>query len=268
MKKYLSNVIQSAFAIAIMSIGAFAAQQPDLAVQAWVGPTSATVNTTYQYRASVRNIGTQTAQGVTLTIEFPLTNTSPTRHILGKLTGFPSNCSKVSNKLVCNFGSVSKHPSSNLRTVTFNFEYPVTTKPLELIAKATTTSLNESNTGNNQLAFNPTVSYPNLPVTSADVLVSLCTGQNLTSFMECELYPSSISSFPMRLEAGGLITVSEPGYFGNWDQPALNQMHFNITDGSSGAEFNGFAANGNCFEGTTSFTPASQYMSVYRVCIQ
>lgn len=268
LKEQILKTLTFAFLFAITAIIASAAPQPNLSVQPWVAPATVTVNSTYQYTASVRNIGTQTAQNVSLTIEFPLTNTSPNRHILGKVTGYPSNCSIVSNKLVCNFGNV-KHNLNPTRTVSFNFEYPVSTKPLELIARAATTSTNEMNPANNVLGYAPTVTHPDLPVTSANVVVSHCTGTNLTSFFECEKYPSSIASFTMTLDQGGSITLPYPGYFGNWNQNiSPKQLYFNVTDGSDGVTFNGFASNSTCFEGVATFTPASNYVSPYKVCIQ
>jgi len=268
LKVNISKIVSFVFAIAFLSIASYAAPRPDLAVQTWVAPSSVFVNSPYQYTARVRNIGNQSASGVVLSIEFPLTNTSPTKRILGKVTGFPSNCSISNNRLVCNLGSISSNPNNNLRTVSFNFEYPVTTKPLNLIARASTTSMNEIVTANNELPYAPAVTYQDLPITTANVVVSHCTGQNLTSYFECELYPSSISSFEMTLDTGGVITLAYPGYFGNWDQPTAKQLHFVVTDGSSGAEFNGFTSKTNCFDGIANFTPSSPYMSPYRVCIQ
>jgi hypothetical protein len=269
LKAKILKIANAAFVLAIVAVGAYAVPKPDLAVQPWTGPAAPVVNTAYQYTAGVRNLGNQTAQGVVMTIEFPLTETSPTRHILGKVTGIPANCVISSNKLVCNLGNIGSNPNSNLRTVTFNFEYPVTTKPLNLVARVTTTSSNEAPTTNNQLQFAPQVAYPDLQVTAADVLVSHCTGQGLTSYFECEKYPSSIQSFTMRLEQGGAITLPYPGYFGNWDQnQGIKQLHFLITDGFESAEFNGFASSTTCFEGITTFTPASPYSSPYKVCLQ
>ncbi len=260
------KTIGIAIMLASFAFGANAASQPNLSVLPWIAPSTVTVNSPYQYTARVKNIGTKTATSVTMTIELPLTNTSPTRHILGKLTGLQNGCSVVSNKLVCSLGDIGKNQT---RQVVFNFEYPVSTKPLGLVASVTTTSPNEANPGNNIGAYAPVVNYPDLPITSANVLVSHCTGTNLTSFFECELYPSSIASFTMTLEPGGSISLPYPGYFGNWDQNiSPKQLHFNVTDGADGVSFDGFASGLSCFEGMATFTPASSYVSAYKVCIQ
>jgi hypothetical protein len=139
-----------------------------------------------------------------------------------------------------------------------------------MTATASTTTPNEINPNNNTDSRTQTVGYVSNQIASADVLVSLCTGTGLTSFFECELFPSSIQSFTMRLEQGGTITnLPDPNYYGNWDQNiSPQQLHFLITDGIDGAEFNGFGANANCFDGITNFIPASTYNSAYRVCRQ
>lgn len=254
------------FGLVLLTAGV-ANAQPNLRVFQWQGPATATVNTAYQYRVRVRNMGNQPALGVKLTIDLPLTNTSPTQHILGKVTGLQTGCAIVNKKIVCDLLTLNPN---NTQIISFNYEYPVTTKPLQLMATATTTSTNEVNPNNNFLGLNPSVAYFSNQLTSANVLVSLCTGTNLTSFYECELYPSSIQSFTMTLDQGGTISnLPEPGYFGNWDQNSgANTLHFNISDGASGAEFNGFGSSGTCFEGITTFTPASNYMSAYKVCVQ
>lgn len=267
-KIHLNILFAVALATAALAVTANAAPRPNLAVQPWVAPSSVLVNSTYQYTARVKNIGNQTAQNVVLTITFPLTNTSPTRYIMGKVTAFPSNCSITSNKLVCSLGNIGTSNNSNLRQVSFNFEYPVTTQALSLLATATTSSQNEQNANNNFLSVAPNVAHQSMPLTSADVVVSHCTGTNLTSYFECEQAPSSISSFPMQLAPGGTIVPPAPGYFGTWSQPSNEELQFNISDGYSGATFNGFVANGNCFDGIATFTPASSYNSAYRVCVQ
>lgn len=266
MKNTIHKTVFVAAALAVLSLTGFASRQPDLEVRPWAAPAAPMVNTAYQYTATVRNGGNLSAQNVVLTIEFPLTETSPNRYILGKVTAIPPGCTISQNKLVCSLGTI-RNSSNPSRSVTFNFEYPVTTKPLNLVARVTT-STGETNQANNSLAFAPTVRYPDLAITSANVLNSLCTGQGLTSFFECELFPSSISSFPMTLEQGGTITVDEPGYYGTWSQPALNRLQFSISNGVDGAQFDGYASGASCFEGITTFTPPSPYSSPYKVCIQ
>lgn len=244
---------------------------PNLSVLPWQGPTTAMVNTPYQYKVRVKNIGNQMAQSVRVVVDLPLTDTSPTRHILGKITGIQTGCSIVSRKLQCDLGNLSQNQT---KFFTFNFELPVSSKTLTFKATASTTSTNEVDGNNNWLDYTPAINYPTNQITSANVLVSLCTGTTLTSHFECELFPSSIQTFTMRLEQGGTITnLPDQSYTGSWDQnqttqTAFQQLHFTISDGFNGAEFNGFASGSNCFEGITNFIPTSNYLSPYKVCIQ
>ena len=96
-------------------------QAPNLEVRQWVGSSTPLVESAYQYTTTVKNIGYQTAQGVIITVEFPLTNTSPGKYILGKLTAVsaPSGpCSTANNKIVCNIGNIS---ATQTKTVNFTF---------------------------------------------------------------------------------------------------------------------------------------------------
>lgn len=247
--------------------------RPDLSVQTWQGSSTPLVESPYQYTTRVKNIGNQTAQNVTVTVEFPLTATSPTRHILGKLSGVqPSSgtCSIVSNRIVCNVGSIGNNQT---KQVSFTVEFQVATTAPTLKTTATTTSTNEQNAGNNTLSFTPAVRYPDNVIIGGRYLVTSCTGTALTSFYECELYPSSQQSFEMDLISGGTIGIPiAPTYTGIWDQNSLplnKTLHFTI-DGGTGteADFNGFATNGSCFEGITIFPQNSNYNAAYRVCEQ
>ncbi|MBK6749640.1 MAG: hypothetical protein KA956_08390 [Pyrinomonadaceae bacterium] len=252
---------------------AAAAQAPNLEVMTWQGNATPLVESPYTYTTRVKNVGNRTANNVTLTVEFPLTNTSPNRHILGKLTGVQTpqgTCSVVSNKIVCNFGNMN---NNQIRQVSFTFEFQVATTAPTLKSTATTTSTNEANAANNTRSFTPAVRYPDNVISSGNYLVTSCSGTNLTSFYECELYPSSQQSFDMDLNLGGTISIQQaPTYTGLWDQnglPANKTLHFTI-DGGMGTEviFNGFATSGSCFEGIATFPQSPNYNAAYRVCEQ
>jgi hypothetical protein len=260
------------FLLAVFAFNAgttFAARpQPvDLRVMPWQGPASAMVRSPYQYTVTVKNIGGTAAAGVKVVVDFPLTDTSPTKYILGKLTGIdPQKCQVVSNKLQCNLGNIGNNQSKDF---SFIFELPVSTKTLTFKATASTTTSGEVALGNNVLSHTPTPTYGANQITSGNILVSHCTGQGLTSYYECELFPSSISSFTASLNADTSISITGYGSIGNWDQfISARQLHMLMTDGNSSADFNGFSTGGNCFEGITTFTPSSPYLSPYKVCIQ
>lgn len=255
----------STLALILLVTGSALASPPNLNVQQWQAPSVANVNTPYQYRFGVKNTGTQTATGVTLTVDLPVTTTSPQVYLLGKLTGVPTGCSVVSRKLQCNIGSLGYNQS---RFYTFTYELPVANKVLSFTARATTTSTNEQNPGNNLRTITPVLGYPTNQLVSANVLASHCTGTNLSSYFECELFPSSITTHTMTLNAGGTISLNYPGWSGTWDQVTPEQLHFVITDGVDGAEFYGYAGSSTCFEGITTFIPTSSYMSPYKVCVQ
>ncbi|MGE3466126.1 MAG: hypothetical protein AB7J13_04275 [Pyrinomonadaceae bacterium] len=252
--------------------GASSAAQaaPNLRVLNWQGSSSPFVESPYQYTTRVKNVGNQTAANVVMTVEFPLTNTSPNKFILGKLSGLQPGCSVASNKLVCAVGNVVPNQQVD---VSFTFEFQVATTAPTITATATTTSSNEQNQNNNSKAKTVSPRYRNNVVSGGSYLVTSCTGRGLTSFYECELFPSSQQSFGIDLNPGGTILVPQaPGYFGFWDQngqPSNRNLHFTI-DGGGGTEveFTGFAVSGNCFKGLAEFPGQTTYNAAYRVCEQ
>ncbi len=241
----------------------------DLQVQLQA-PSSVQISTATTYTATVKNLGPATTN-VSLVIEFPLTDTSPTVAILGTVTESDSRCSIVSNKITCAFSGLKKN---NSVTVNYLYTAPVSTKSLGMKAIASS-SVTDPNTGNNMATVVPNLVYPVRNITSATVLNSHCTGTNLTSYFECALFPSSISTHIATFNADQTITLTEPGYAGTWSQNAAKTtLFFEYTEASGSgssaiAQFNGFAINGsNCFDGLTTFIPATTYVSPYRVCLQ
>jgi len=273
--KSMKNIgLSFLFIVFVCGVGtAFALppQPPDIRVQI-TGPSTAVVGTPYQYTVNVRNIGGSRADGVVVYVDFPQTNTSPQVYILGTVSGFPTNsCQMVSRRLRCTAGNLNPNAQRNY---SFNFTYPVTTKTLEIKATGSSTSMNEANSNNNMASVFPAIGYPTNQISSANVLVSLCTGTNLSSFFECEKFPSSIQYFTMTMNSGGTLSnFPEPGYTGFWTQnqttnQPFQQLQFTISDGYSGASFEGYASSTTCFDGITTFIPTSTYNSAYRVCVQ
>lgn len=273
MKKfYFAKSTAWLFTFVILMLGAntvFAAppQPPNLRVLV-SGPASAQVGSPYQYTVNVKNIGGSTASNVTVIVDLPETATSPNKYVLGNLSGIDSRCQLVNRKLNCNLGSITKSGTTQTKIFTFNYSFPVTSQTVEIKATASTTTPNETNSANNVASFFPTPAYATNQLTSANVLITMCTGRGLTSFFECELFPSSQQSHLFQLNSD--MTVTYNGDFvGNWDQfVSPQQLHLSLSDGNSGAEFNGFAINNTCFEGLTTFTPTSVYNSAYKVCVQ
>ncbi len=230
-------------------------------------PSSVQISTPTTYTATVKNLGPATSTNTQIVVEFPLTNTSPTVAILGNVTESESACSIASNKITCVVGSLKKGKSVS---ISYSYTAPVSTKVLEMKAIGSS-SVADANTGNNTATVVPNLLYPTRSFTSATMENSHCTGTNLTSYFECALFPSSISTHTATFNVGGTITLSEPGYYGSWSQPSASQLFFEYFDtNGKAAEFNGYAINGsNCFDGLTTFFPQpNDYVSPYRVCIQ
>lgn len=264
------NIIVLSFLMIFFAFGAgaaSAAQPPNLQVQLQ-GPASAMVKAPYVYTVSVTNIGGSTAAGVRVIVDLPETNTSPQKYILGTLSGVDSRCRIVTRKLNCLLGDITKSGPNQTKTFTFTFALPVSTLALQFKATATTTTVPETNALNNTSTFIPTPAYATNQLTSATVLITMCTGRGLSSFFECELFPSSQQQHIFTLNPD--LTVTAYGQnVGNWDQLASpQQLHLWLSSGNSIAEFNGFASSNTCFEGITTFTPTSVYNSAYKVCVQ
>lgn len=263
----------SAVAGATLLLGATSAlaapPRADLQVQL-TAPSTVQISTPTTYTATVKNLGPATTNA-SLVIEFPLTDTSPTVAILGTVTESESSCSIASNKITCTANNLKKNKTA---TFTYSYTAPVSTKSLQMKATVTS-SVTDPNTSNNTATVTPNLVYPSRPITSATVTNSHCTGTSLTSYFECLLFPSSISSHDTTLNIDNTITFTEPGYTGNWSQNTAKTtlfFEYYAVSGSGStkeAEFNGYAINGsNCFDGLTTFFPASSYVSPYRVCIQ
>jgi len=255
------------FALCAGTAAALPPQPPNLQVQLQ-GPASAMVKSPYVYTVTVTNIGGSTAAGVQVIVDLPETNTSPQKYIMGTLSGVDSRCQIVSRKLNCLLGSITHSGQSRTKTFTFTFALPVSTLALQFKATATTTTANETNQLNNSATFIPTPAYAANQLASAIVLITMCTGRDLSSFFECELFPGSQQQHIFTLNPD--LTVTAYGQnVGNWDQFAsTQQLHLLLSDGNGTAEFNGFASSNTCFEGITTFTPSNGYNSAYKVCVQ
>lgn len=252
------------FAFGSETIFAAPPQPVDLQVN-WQGPASSLIKSPYQYTVSVKSSG-KAASNVKVVVDFPLTHTSPTNYILGKLTGLPTNCQIVSNKLQCNLDTIGKNAT---KFINFTFEIPVTTQTMRFTAVASTTTTGEVNLQNNTSTFTPNITYPSNQIVSANILNMHCTGRDMTAFFECECFPSSIMSHSATLVAGGSVDLGYPGYGGIWYQTTPQQLYFNYTEnGTVVMEFNGWATSATCFEGITTFPQNPTYNSPYKVCIQ
>jgi hypothetical protein len=218
-----------------------------------------------EYEVVVSNIGNKTASSVSLTIQLPATHTSPTVHVMGTLSNVDSRCAASGTRLVCALGSMNKNTS---KTVTFDIALPEAAEVLSVTATATTSSA-ENSTANNSDADTPALDNHVIAVAAGNAAHNEhCTGTGLTSFFECTLYPSSISSHDIVFGTlGTLSIVGEPDYSGSWSQPTTDSLVFSYSYGPDVvAEFEGYGSHTDCFEGITTF-PTGPYVAPYRVCL-
>ena len=233
--------------------------------------TTITAPSAYVYEPAtwsvrVNNIGNQTAQNVTVAIQLPATHTSPQVYVLGTLGSTSSSCTRTGTTLNCSLGSIAKRSN---KTVTFTIAFPQNAEPLVVQAAAATTSAENSTSNNGASATAALDNYGGWIVAPAPMRNRLCTGTGLTSFYECTLFPSSLSSWDSVLLPGGDLEVvgEDPGvYTGYWEQIGATELTFEVYEfGTVVATFTGFGTGGGCFEGLTTF-PGSSYVSPYEVC--
>ncbi len=232
-------------------------------------PPGAYVAVPGEYRVDVANRGNKQADAVVLTIALPRTNTSPQVHVLGALGAYDSRCARSGTNLVCPLGSLRKSAQA---TVRFTIELPQSSAPLVVTATVVTSSA-ESSTTNNMDSDTAFLLHPDTVVAVGDdAHVEHCTGTGLTSFYECELFPSSISFHDFEFVSPTQIAFVDapPSYWGTWNQnDGDHRLKLEYFDGASHeATFDGWAVGGDCFEGVTTFEPPSQYVAPYRVCLQ
>jgi hypothetical protein len=183
---------------------------------------------------------------------------------MGTLSGVDQRCAQTGTKLVCNLGNMARNSST---VVAFGIELPQAEQTLMVTASATTSS-SENTLANNTASDIAALLNYDVAVTVGDVAINRhCTGQGLTSFFECALYSSSISSHQIEFLANGQLSIA-PGYTGTWSQPTPDSLSFTSSEQGGGvvAEFEGYGTEPGCFEGITTF-PGSSYVSPYEVCI-
>ncbi len=255
-----------AFSILLIGSPALAAPVADL-VLTRSAPVGVSVYQTGRYSMTVRNVGNRTADDVSLNIQLPATHTSPYVYVMGDLGAFDSRCTRTGTRLQCALGSLGRNKSTS---VSFDVSLPYSTAPLVISGEATTTSA-EPNRSNNSVSHTAgLLTYPVAITPPTAVTNSHCTGTNLSSYFECELFPSSISAHDTILNPGGTITfVGVPAtYTGSWSQPSPDRLQFQYFDGGAlVATFDGRGVSNDCFEGATLFQ-GSAYMSMYQVCLQ
>ncbi|MBK8212946.1 MAG: hypothetical protein IPK71_04285 [Myxococcales bacterium] len=249
-------------ALALTVAPASAASSSDLTVTVTT-PTVA-VDQSGVYSVAVSNIGGQSAQNVSVTIDLPKTATSPQVHLMGVLGAFDSRCTRAGTRLTCNLGTIRARRAAT--PITFSLALPYAIAPLAIDVDANSTSADPNSANDTRHVV---VTPQTVPISfTAPVTVHgrHCTGQNLTSFFECELYPSSISGFDTVLAAGGTISVpAEPTVTGTWTHTGDRLTIQYVENGNVLGTFDGRGVSAKCFEGSMPFT--SGYMAMYEVCL-
>ncbi|MDP2305700.1 MAG: hypothetical protein Q8P18_06705 [Pseudomonadota bacterium] len=229
-------------------------------------PSGVSVYATGRYTVTVRNVGSTNSGSASVTIQLPVTNTSPGVYVMGTLGAKSSTCTKTGNTLVCSLGSIRKGRSTS---VYFDIALPESANPLVVVATSSVSG--DSVTGNNQASSTAALDNYTVSFTGArDVSNSHCTGTALSSYFECTLFPSSISEHYATLNADNTVSIDgAPEYSGTWSRPTADSLIFNYTEsGEIVAEFEGYGVSATCWEGLTTFIPDSGYVAPYRVCLE
>lgn len=247
---------------------AMAASKPDLTTTITRTTALPMVESSATYNVRVNNTGTRDASGVNVTITLPQTHTSPGVSVLGTL-GTTTGCTRSGVTLTCYVGTLRK---GNNTSFNVNIAFPENDGPIAINATASTTTLPEISSTNNASTF--AVEQDNYDVlfaaTGFDTTVRHCTGTNLTSFFECELYPSSISTHYQTFNADNTLSFPAygPDYGGVWASDTPDHLTFTITElGSPTVEFEGWGTPGDCWEGVATFYSTTVYVSPYEVCV-
>jgi hypothetical protein len=251
----------------LLSSPAFAATGANLGVSV-TPPSGVHVYEAGTYSVRVDNTGNKNASSVMLSIQLPVTHTSPQVYIMGDLGTFSSSCTLAGTALSCSLGTINR---GAWKSVSFTISMPYSTAPLVIDATATTTT-NDTNPANNHLAYTATPLTTTYPVTAPDLMLnSHCTGTGLTSFYECTRFPSSIASFDSILETDGSITIigAPPNNTGEWTQTGADSLLIEyFEDGLLSASLDARSVDADCYEGPMTFYPPSPYLAMYRVCRQ
>jgi uncharacterized repeat protein (TIGR01451 family) len=254
----------SALAALVFAVSAHAAPRAPNVSTTISAPSGVLYGANARYTVQVSNVGNATASSVAITVQLPRTNTSPTVHVLGDLGAMHPSCTRSGTTLQC---TVTNLRAGRSASVYFDIAIPYSAAPVALSASAVTAG--DSNTGNNTASRTLSLAAQNVSVNpTRNTFIRHCTGTNLISFFECELYPSSLMEHESVLHADGSITFpADPVYGGSWSQPAPNRLVMTYTEGAAVvATFDGYGVDG-CFEGRTTF-PGSTYVSMYQVCLR
>lgn len=265
MRVHLSSVVALTAALTVSLAAGAAHAGADLSVNV-SQPANVYVYAPVRYTVRVSNIGNQTSAATTLTIQLPRTHTSPTVTVLGTVGAMTAGCTRSGTAITCPVARIGRGSSLPFFV---DLTIPQSSEPVTL--QATVSRSGTENTANNSYTHTAALLDIDHVIAGGSTAVNRhCTGTGLTSFFECELYPSSITSHDTVFNANGSITIpaAGAGYSGTWQQLNPDELVFQYTNnGNPVADFIGYGVGGGCFEGITIF-PNSNYVAPYEVCVQ
>jgi len=224
-------------------------------------PSTVPVYTSARYTFNVSNVGSNTTGTASLTIQLPVTHTTPIA-VMGTVGAKTAGCTSSGSTIVCPIASLRRGRSTS---VYVDLTLPESTEP---IVVTSTITLSGDTNANNTASVTAALSNPSPTFTYGDVTNSHCTGTNLTSYYECSLFPSSITSFPATLNLDGSVTsTASTAIGGTWSRPTTDSLVITYTEwGTVAAEFEGYGVSDACWEGITTFPSSTVYVSPYRIC--
>lgn len=235
-------------------------------------PSGTHVYESGRWYVTVSNTGSNNASNVAVSFTLPQTGTSPGTYILGTLDGNTAGCTVSGVTVSCTIGTIKARKTAT--PLYFDLTLPESTRTLTLTATVTTTS-SESAAARANNTTSTNASLNNYDVSfgaDIDTVNRHCTGTtSLSSFYECELYPSSISEHQAVLNADGSISfpTESADYGGSWTSDAPDHLVFEYTYlGTPVANFEGWGVSTDCWEGVTTFPSNPTYVSPYEVCVQ
>lgn len=217
------------------------------------------------YSIRVANTGNRNASGVQLVIDLPRTGTSPQVYLMGELGARDSRCSFAGQRLTCTIGTLNRNTST---TIAFNLKLPYAVAPLVISAAASSTgTAPELTQTNNSLQHTAQLAAYPTTLAGGDFENRSCSGSTtLTSFFECELFPSSIQGFTGNLAANGSVTIDgEPTISGAWWLVGNDTLHVEYVDGATIYTLDAKSIGGDCYEGRMNF--GNGWVALHEMCI-
>jgi hypothetical protein len=266
MRLHVTSALALAAALTVTLAAGAAHAGPDLSVSV-SQPSNVYVYAPVRYTVRVTNVGNQNSVATTLTVQLPLTHTSPTVTVLGTVGEITAGCTRTGTRVTCPIPRLGRNA---YRQFYVTLTAPQSDEPITLTASVPVAS-SEPAANNTRTHTAALLNIDHVIAGENNVVNRHCTGTSLTSFFECELDPSSIASHATVLHADHTISIPQGGasYGGTWSQPNPDELVFQYTEnGQPVVDFYGYGVGGGCFEGITTFPNSTgNYVSPYEVCL-